>query len=483
MQATITVPSPVPQGAAGTDNLVELNWTYHVRQTQALDVLALDVPELCLLYGGAKGGGKSVLGCRWMLTEALKLIDDFGLLPSNEPLAIGFIGRNRATDFEKTTLETWKREIPSALYRINERKHEIVIAETVKYFYGGFDNREDIEKFNSAEYCRNFVDQAEECDPEPMGFLRATLRLKINGQIPVYRMLLTANPAQCWLKQEYVKCPPGQNGNYFIPALPSDNPYLPPTYMTTLRNSFTHRPEMLAAYIEGSWDAITGTDVIILDRWVEASHSQRFIGKILHKFIAADIARFGDDRTVIQYMEETDIIEKEIYGQRDASWTAGKLAEMARRHLLEDGSTPTIVIDADGLGGPIADFLKHWGFETYEIHSAAAAADPKRFYNRRAEMWWTAGESFANGEIMLTRREGDSTLYRELSVPRYDFRDGRILVESKEEIKKSARYGQSTDEADAYIYGLWARKFVRTPALKHRENREEQSALASPMAL
>src|SRR3990172_2050546 len=93
-------------------NQVGIDWEYHARQTQALDILSNDELELALGYGGAKGGGKSVFGCRWMFREANKIIKEFGLLPSENPIAIGFMGRNRATDFVKTTLETWKREIP-----------------------------------------------------------------------------------------------------------------------------------------------------------------------------------------------------------------------------------------------------------------------------------------------------------------------------------------------------------------------------------
>jgi hypothetical protein len=463
-------------------NEVSLNWHFHPKQSAALDILMESADaELVELFGGAKGPGKSTMGCRWVLLDALSLIQKYGLRPSEDPLPIGFMGRNRATDFVKTTLETWKREIPRRLYRINEQKHEIIIAETVKFFYGGFDNREAIEKFNSAEFCRFFVDQAEECSKGDIALLRATFRLKINGWIPTYRGLLTANPRQCWLKQDFVKNPQGKNSNYFVPALPKDNPDLPPGYFDTLKKSFAGRPELIAAYIDGSWDAITGTDTIILDKWVEASHNQKFIGSVKHKFVVADIARFGDDRMPIAYMEETDTKELEVYGQKSADTAVRLIGEMANRHNLEDGKPPTIIIDGDGIGGPVADFLRKQGFDVYEIHSAAEASDKTRFYNRRAEMWWTAGEAYQRGEIFESY-EGEyrEAMERELTIPRYDLRDGRILVESKEEIKKPDRYGQSPDLGDMRIYGLWGRRFARIPQLK---NKDRDRSKTSPMNL
>ena len=46
----------------------------------------------------------------------------------------------------------------------------------------------------------------------------------------------------------------------------------------------------------------------------------------------------------------------------------------------------------------------------------------------------------------------------QLATPTYEFRNGKILIESKSEIKK--RLGSSPDRADAYVNGLYALQFV-----------------------
>jgi hypothetical protein len=46
----------------------------------------------------------------------------------------------------------------------------------------------------------------------------------------------------------------------------------------------------------------------------------------------------------------------------------------------------------------------------------------------------------------------------QLATPTYAFRNGKILIESKAEIKK--RLGNSPDRADAYVNGLYALQFV-----------------------
>ena len=122
---------------------------FHRRQYLAFStLLGAGDQEVC--YGGAKGGGKSHLGCKWMEKASMNLIKKYRLEPSKTPLLIGFLGRKRNSDLVKTTLETFKKVVHPRLYRINEAKQEIIFRNTVKWFYGGFDYRAAIEKFNSA---------------------------------------------------------------------------------------------------------------------------------------------------------------------------------------------------------------------------------------------------------------------------------------------------------------------------------------------
>ena len=110
-----------------------------VKQTIAWDALAReDIKEV--LYGGAKGGGKSVFGCLWCYGKALEIIKMCEIAPRKHPIPIGFMGRKRGVDFTNTTLETWKRFIPDTMYEIKGKPAEIVIADRVKILTGGLDN-------------------------------------------------------------------------------------------------------------------------------------------------------------------------------------------------------------------------------------------------------------------------------------------------------------------------------------------------------
>ena len=147
------------------------------------------------------------------------------------------MGRKRLSDFCRTTRETWYDTIPPQAFRENQQQHEFIIENRVKVVYGGFDDREDIQRFNSAEYCFAFIDQAEEISQTEFGMVLATLRRKLHGKALVPKVLLTANPAKCWLKTEFVDKPRDSGPWRFLRALPTDNPFLPPGYVENLTAS------------------------------------------------------------------------------------------------------------------------------------------------------------------------------------------------------------------------------------------------------
>jgi hypothetical protein len=418
------------------------------RQTKAFNALARrEVKEV--LYGGAKGGGKSVFGCLWCFERSLKIMRQCRIGPRKHPIPIGFMGRKRGIDFTNTTLETWKRFIPENAYEIKGKPAEIILFDRVKILTGGLDNTEIVNKFNSAEYAFYFIDQAEEVDREQIGELRATTRLIINGKKIPGKGLFTANPAPSFLKDEFILNP--TKGRVFIRALPTDNPYLGQEYIEVLKDSFRHRPELLRAYLEGCWDQLGGFNQVIKDGWVENAGTIKLYPPAVKKLITCDPARYGDDETVIYTLENTRIMEQEIYGQKSLMHTANVLHILSHRH-----DDCLIVVDVCGLGAGIVDRLIEMGDNVLGIDNAAKSSQPEKYYNLRSEIWCGAADAFADGDVQLVT--DDPRLKGQLTCPTYEFRDGRILIESKADIKK--RLGNSPDRADAYVNGLYALRFV-----------------------
>ena len=398
-------------------------------------------PEIdALCFGGAKGGAKSFFLCRWAFSQCAKF-------KGNK----GFLGRKRSVDFNNTTLETWRKAIPIQFYKINEQKKKIFLP----YFdsvidYGGLDDPKAVEKFNSAEYGFIGVDQAEEIGKDDFGMLRATLRHRLpDGKFPDYKILLTSNPAECWLKQDFILNP--QPRFAFLKSLPSDNPFLPPNYTDTLRQAFKHRPELLQAYLYGSWDDLSGFDTVIKIKWIDESVNRQLIRVDKKCIVALDPAEFGDDESVIYCFENERVVDAEIFVHSEPMQTAGKAIVMARKHKAN-----LIAGDDLGIGSGIFSRLREMGESVRGLRSSEASASPEKFANLRAEMWWTAGEMFAEGRVSIP---DDPILRGELAQVKYKIHSsGTILIESKDDMRK--RGLKSPNRADALIYGLYSLRYA-----------------------
>lgn len=448
------------QLTASPPNDDKFNIVFSHKQSQALDVLADPLTQE-LMYGGAKGGGKSVFGCYWAYLKAHELITKYKLPQRKYPLIAGFMGRKQYIDFKATTLNTWRKMIPEKYYEIREVEGVrcIVIDNRIAIQLGGMDRSETINKFNSAEFAFYFLDQAEELTQDDIALIRGTRRLIVNGHKPHYVGLLTANPRICWLKTEFITTP--DVGNRFIRALPTDNPFLPDEYVPQLQKAFKHRPELLKAYLHGSWDDIDTEFVVIPERHVlknvkNAQHDKR----VIYRLTASDISELaGKDETVIYDLINTRIDNAEIYAHRSLMDTVGRLQAHAKQN-----KSNMIAADKVGCGAGVVDRLDEiygddeemdvYGFDSRT--KGKDVGDGITYGNKRAEAWWHAAEMFAEGRCDIP---DDPMLIKQLCGVTYHFRNGRIFIDKKEDLEE--KLGCSPDRADAYVIALDALRLAR----------------------
>lgn len=455
-------------------NLTQRQWqafqSLSVPQTEA-EWLAYDAdPRIIdVLYGGGKGGGKSWLLCLFVYFYAMSVIRFFELESADEVPHIGWIGRKVAQVFTGTTLETWKTTIPADCYTLvsGSEKHprHIRILDRVAVDYGGLDSRADLERFNSAEYGFIGLDQAEEAIRDDVSTLMASRRRKLRHKrlgrpisLP-YRGLWTANPRQGWLKEDFID--QSKPGKAFVPALYSDNPHLPTGYAQTLEDAFSHRPDLLKAYRDGDWSALSGVDQIILQEWVTAASMRYSRAPYVKRWVSVDPARFGDDSCVIVGGENTELVDGVVLPYSPEPMIVAKASEMAQRM----GDCP-IIVEEVGVCG-VVDYLARAGRKVIRYCPAGAATIPDKYYNARAERWSTVGRWMSDG--FFDARAGGvfsfpqpadpalATIYRkvcdQIQWPWYEFRGQKVLVAAKEDIKKE-HSGVSPDYGDAYINGV-----------------------------
>lgn len=434
--------------------------------------LAYRATEQFVLYGGAKGGGKSWFMCIWVFCKAIGV-------PNNKI----FFCRRRSVDFTNTTLETWKKCIPANTYRIHEQKKKIFLFNGSVVDYGGLDDPLLIQSLNSAEYGNIAVDQAEEIEKDSFAMLRGTLRhiaKTKDGRIfhPDYQVMMSANPAQCWLKEDFILRP--KDGFRYIKALPTDNPYLPKTYVNNLSEAFQHRPQLLAAYLHGSWDDLAGHDICIQPSSVESATRKEVVGGVIRRVIVNDPARFGDDENVVYVMAQTStvsFIEKEIILDHKSTMdTAGRLS--ALRKLM---GAQSIAVDVIGIGAGIVDALNDLGEPVLSINSSAkptSETKEKKYYNLRAQLWMEAGDEFSRGRVSL--KSEDYVLAGQLSSVKFKYTgNGKIQAEAKDDIKK--RLGRSPDRADAFVMGLYALSQVNSFAEEKEMEAVDRAGRGTPV--
>jgi hypothetical protein len=108
-------------------------------------------------------------------------------------------------------------------------------------------------------------------------------------------------------------------------------------------------------------------DSLILPRWIEAAQ-MRTLARTRRPIIAADIARFGEDETVIMRREGGWIRTYRAHHKDDTMTTAGHIAKAMRDIDDEAGKNDWVraIIDVPGVGGGVVDRLA-------ELRSAGCA--------------------------------------------------------------------------------------------------------------
>ena len=393
------------------------------------------------LFGGAKGGGKTVALCN----ESIQLSLDYA---GNR----GFLCRRQYSDFKISTLLTLMAWIPTKLIKKHSKGDKYIefLNGSILY-YGGLDEESNINKLNSAEFGFFAVDQAEEIDADDYIKLGGTLRLKLKKGIhPHYRGILSANPAPGWLKQTFIKNPP--KDHVFIQSLPKDNPHLEQSYINRLKQLYRNRPDLLSAYIYGNWEELEGSDTIIPSQKIYDAVARKAIDKSeLKKVVCCDPSTSqGENETVIYVLENGDIMSKRVFSRRTFMEIAAILSA-TRKNTNSD----LIAFDSSGIGIGVREELDKLK-ETYlAVNTGEKSRFPKRFRNKKAEAWWLAADMFGDG---LMRIEDDPVLINQLSSVKYKLNSSPIQVEDKKLTIK--RLGNSPDRADALVIGLYALQFA-----------------------
>ncbi len=155
--------------------------------------------------------------------------------------------------------------------------------------------------------------------------------------------------------------------------------------------------------------------------------------------LGVDVARFGDDKSVIIMRQGLALLNVWKRTQTDLV----QLAEMVMAKSIEH-NPDAVFVDDVGLGAGVVDIMRGKGFDVTGVNGGARPADESMFFNKRAEMWWKVREWLESGGALPE----DHELREELAAPTYTYdAANRIKLEKKEDMKD--RGLRSPDIADA----------------------------------
>lgn len=180
----------------------------------------------------------------------------------------------------------------------------------------------------------------------------------------------------------------------------------------------------------------------------EAVHDARYVTLVIDEYvffpviIGVDVARFGQDETVMCVRQGRRMLEQRIYRGLNNIQVGARAAELYREY----DSQATIMVDGVGLGAGVCDYLSTGGYPVIEVNAGAKASEDKLYVNKRAEMWSRMSKWLEGGADILD----DSVLCDQLVALEYGYDNKeRIKLEKKEDLKARLPSLGSPDRAEA----------------------------------
>jgi phage terminase large subunit len=401
-----------------------------------------------VVFGGAKGGGKSYLGC-------IKFISSCLLYPGTRY----FIARSELNDLRKHT-------IPSILEFFN--KCGLQVENFAKYngqdnyfqFHNG--SRLDLlackylpsdpmfERFGSMQYTQGWIEEGGEVHHLAYTNLKLSIGRCLNDKYNLhYKLLVTCNPKKNWLYHEFYR--PWRQGKLpadkaFIQSFCTDNTFNPTDYAATLDSIEDNITKQRLRY--GIWEYDADTRCLIDFEKIADIFTNTFVAGGM-RYISADIARAGKDKTTIGIWNGLRC-EKIITLSK--SMTTDTAKEINKLRLQYGIPLSNIIVDEDGVGGGVKDILNCKGF------TGNGSAIKGNYINIRSECYYLLSKLINESKVFINQNndeklkaliigELEQIKSRELDV------EGKLAVIKKEDIREAI--SRSPDYADMLMMRIY----------------------------
>lgn len=415
----------------------------NIKQRLAYNYLRDDVAKF-VCYGGAGGGGKSWLGCEWLMQCCYYL-----------PGTRWFAGRNNLKDSRASISVTFVKVAQwhgFSEYRLTndgvefDNGSEIIFLDLT--YYPVKDPM--YERFGSLEFTGGWIEEAGQVNGLAFSVLQTRIGRHMNDKYGIQgKILITCNPKKNWLYDLFYK-PWKENtlkdGYAFVQALVQDNPFATEDYINTLRN--TNDKVTKERLYFGNWEYDDDPAVLCGYDAICDLFTNEHIKPSGESSGSADLAMKGRDRFVAGHWKGNV-----CYIKIDQSYSEGKTIEADLKRMMIECSIPRsmMVADSDGLGAYLESYLN--GIR--EFHGGNRPINPE-FDNLKSECAFKLAEMINNRLIRIVCNDAQrERIKKELSVLKQDHIDADTRkkgIISKEKMKEIL--GHSPDYLDMLIMAM-----------------------------
>lgn len=424
------------------------------KQTVCLDYLE-DKHTGEVVFGGGAGGGKSILGCYWLLKNCMRY-----------PGTRWVMGRKVLKVLKETTLNSFfqvckeqgvKRDMH---FKYNEVKGLITFTNGSEIFLKELEFKPsdpDFDDLGSLEITGAFVDECNQIVSKAWKVLKSRIRYMLDKYGLFPKILGSCNPSKNWVFMDFFK--PWKDKRLpddkaFVQSLVDDNPHISVHYRNNLLTLDKASKERL---LFGNWEydedpnALCDFDAISDAFTCEKSQRTGL------KYISTDLAMQGRDRFVAGLwdgMECTVAIDK--------AKAKGKEIETDIKALMarEGVAHSRTVTDSDGLGAYLESYLT--GIK--EFHGNAAAVDQLEYANIKSQCGYALADAINKREMkIICTDEQQQRIIEELGVLKSldaDADETRKRIIKKKTMKELL--GRSPDYLDMLLMRMYL-KIAREP--------------------
>lgn len=429
-----------------------------------------------ILFGGGAGGGKTWLGCEWLMTMCYQY-----------PGTKWFIGRNELKRLMGSSYQTFKKvckfhKIPADDWKLNGQYNfiEFINPDTGKF--DGLGSRIDLldvsyqpsddlfERFGSLEYTGGWLEEAGEIMFKAFDVLKSRIGRHLNKEYNLHpKLLLTANPKKNWLKRLIWK--PWKLGVLkpiytYVKSLYSDNHYTSDIYgenLSEIDDKVTRQ-----RLKEGNWNYDDDENCLvdgnaIQDIWTNTIEDG-------DKYAVIDVARHGKDKTKLYLFKGFRVYKIKEWVKKDTNITSTEVKEVLEKEKIPYSH---VLADEIGVGGGFIDQMK--GINGFIANSSPLErkdaekkpvikegkvvfkTEKENFKSLKDQCGWMLADLINNHSLRIDTE--DEELKEDIEEEISELKDAKPdedvkkQLVPKDEIKENI--GRSPDDLDCLLMRMW----------------------------